>query len=135
MVPKGKTSTKGRNGGGKRHGGRVVLSLDVEAHVRDALRKRAALSGVSMAEYLCNAIAQPERSYATVTTEIAQPLVQVSYRIAQAADALKRGDVGAATSELHAAKQIVSSALVPLRRGHDDEVRASERRRGGGWNG
>jgi len=135
MVPKGKTGSKKRGGNGNRHGGRVVLSLDVDARVRGALRERAAMAGLSMAEYLGNALAQPERTYATAAVEIAQPLAQVSYRIAQAADALKRVDVSAATSELDAARRIASDALVPLRRQHDEEVRTNDRRRGGGWSG
>jgi len=135
MVPKGKTGSQKRRGSGNRHGGRVVLSLDVEARVRDALRERAALAGVSMAEFIGNAIAQPERSYATPAAEIAQPLAQVSYRIAQTADAIRRGDVGAAISELDAARRLVSDALIPLRRQHDEEVRTDDRRRGGGWSG
>ena len=135
MVPKGKTGSQKRRGCGTRHGGRVVLSLDVEARVRDALRERAALAGVSMAEYIGNAVAQPERSYATAAAEIAQPLAQVSYRIAQATDALTRGDVGVATSELDAARRLASDALIPLRRQHDEEVRTNDRRRGGGWSG
>ena len=52
MVPKGKRGSKTQ-----RHGGRVVLSLDVEPRVRDAFRERAAAAGVSMAEYLSNALA------------------------------------------------------------------------------
>jgi len=135
MVPKGKTISKTRASKGSRHGGRVVLSLDVEERVRDALRERAALAGVSMAEYLGNALARPGRSYATTAVEIAQPLAQVSYRIIQATDALKCGNVGGAMSELDAARRIVSEALVPLRRRHDEEGRANDRRRGGGWSG
>ncbi len=135
MVPLGKTSSKKRGSIGNRHGGRVVLSLDVEARVRDELRERALLAGVSMAEYLGNALAQPERPYATAAAEIAQPLAQVSYRVAQAADALKRGDISAAMSELDATRRIVAEALIPLRRRHDEEIRANDRRRGGGWSG
>jgi len=135
MVPKGHASSKISKAVGNRHGGRVVLSLDVELRVRDALRERAASAGVSMAEYVSNALAEPERSYATSAVEIAQPLAQVSYRISQVVQALKRTDVDAAIVELDAAKQIVSDALVPLRRRHDQDVRVNDRRRGGGWTG
>ena len=61
MVSKDKRSSK-PEGTRARHGGRVVLSLDVEPRVRDALRDRATAAGVSMAEYIANAVARPERS-------------------------------------------------------------------------
>lgn len=135
MVPKGKTVSKKRESDGSRHGGRVVLSLDVEPRVRDALRERASFASVSMAEYLGNALAQPERAYATGAVEVAQPLAQVSYRISQALQDLERGDIVAATCELEAARRVVSEALIPLRRRHEEEVRGHDRRRGGGWTG
>lgn len=121
--------------GSSRHGGRVVLSLDVEPNVRDALRGRAAASGVSMAEYLANAIVRPERSYATASAEIAQPLTQVSYRLAQAARALDREDVTTAATELDAARKIAAEAMASLCRRHAEETRGNDSRRGGGWNG
>jgi len=135
MVPKGSTFSSTQKRGGGRHGGRVVLSLDVEAHVRDALRERASAAGVSMAEYLGNALAEPERSYSTAAVEIAQPLTQLSYLLAQISQALDRGDVGAAITDVHAAGRIVADALVPLRHRHEQEVRENERRPGGGWMG
>lgn len=118
-----------------RHGGRVVLSLDVEPRVRDALRDRATAAGVSMAEYLANALAQPERSYVTSAVEIAQPLAQISYRLAQATQMLRNGQPTAAADELDAARRVVAEAMIALRRQHSEEYGAHERRRGGGWNG
>jgi len=134
MVPKGK-SDRSSDSVHSRHGGRVVLSLDVESRVRDSLRDRAAAAGVSMAEYLSNALAEPERSYATTAVEIVQPLAQVSYRLAQAIEALESGNVASATDDIETAKRIVAEAMIPPRRKHAEEVRANERRRGGGWAG
>ncbi len=134
MVSKDRRSTKPKKGRA-RHGGRVVLSLDVESRIRDALRDRAAVAGVSMAEYLANALARPERSYVTAAVEIAQPLAQVSYHLAQAERAIRGGQVDVALGEIDAARQIVVGALAPLQRRHAQEVRVAERRRGGGWTG
>ncbi len=118
-----------------RHGGRVVLSLDVEPKVRDALRARAAAADVSMAEYLANALARPERSYATAAVEIAQPLAQISYHLAQATRALDRGEAEPAKVEVDAARRIAAEAMLHLSRHHAKEVRSNDGRRGGGWTG
>jgi len=130
MVPKGKRGLKTQ-----RHGGRVVLSLDVEPSVRDALRERAALSGVSMAEYVSNALARPTPTFATTSAEIAQPLAILSYRIARAQRAENDGDLATATGELEDAKRVVAEAMHSLSQSHAEEVRSRDRRRGGGWNG
>jgi len=129
MVPKGKRVNT------KRHGGRVVLSLDVEPRVRDAIRERAALAGVSMAEYVSNAIARPARSFATAAAEIAVPLTMLSYRIARAREALRTGNAGALSRELDDAQRDVVEALLPLAGPHAEEVRQRDRRRTGGWSG
>jgi len=118
---------------GSRHGGRVMLSITVPPEVRDALRERARRAGVSIAEYVTNALAEPERSYATGAVAIAKPLSELSYRLAQAAQALERGDSDAARADLDAAKRIVAAALLPLRRQHAQEVRVKDQRRAGGW--
>lgn len=118
-----------------RHGGRVVLSLDVDPKVRDALRARAAATGVSMAEYLANALVRPARSYATAAVEIAQPLAQISYRLAQAARALDSGDAEPAKVEVDMARRIAAEAMLPLNRQHAAEVHANDGRRSGGWIG
>ena len=130
MVPKGKRGSKTQ-----RHGGRVVLSLDVEPRVRDALRERAAAAGVSMAEYLSNALAEPERLYATTAAEIAQPLTIASYRLRQVLAALEGHDPDRVRSELQAAVHVIAAALKPLERSHADEIRSIDRRRAGGWTG
>lgn len=130
MVPKGKRVSKTQ-----RHGGRVVLSLDVEPRVRDALRERAAAAGVSMAEYLSNALAEPERLYATTAAEVAQPLAIASYHLRQALAALEGDDADRARSELQAAVRVIAAALKPLVRSHADEIRTADRRRAGGWTG
>jgi hypothetical protein len=88
-----------------------------------------------MAEFLSNALAEPQRSYVTDAVEIAQPLAQVSYRLAQVIQALERGDLALAKGEVEAARRIVAEAMIPLRRKHAEEVRANEPRRGGGWTG
>ena len=134
MVPKGNRSTSADKSQ-SRHGGRVVLSLDVEPHVRESLRQRAAGVGVSMAEFVSNALAEPERSYATDAAELAQPLAQISYHLAQLTQALGRGDLAAATADLEAAKRILTTAMMPLRRKHAEQVRANDPRRSGGWTG
>ena len=134
MVSKDRRSESTR-GNRARHGGRVVLSLDVDPSVRDALRDRAAAAGVSMAEYLANALAQPERSYDTAAANTAQPLAQVSYRLAQATQALDRADADAASEEIAAARRIVAESLVALRRRHAEEVRDADQPRRGGWSG
>ncbi len=130
MVPKGKRESKTQ-----RHGGRVVLSLDVEPRVRDALRERAALAGVSMAEYVSVALAQPSRAFATTSAEIAQPLAQLSYRISRAQHAAAAGDHEDAATELESARRIVAEAMRPLVAPHAEEVRSGDRRRAGGWSG
>lgn len=119
----------------KRHGGRVVLSLDVEPRVRDAIRERAALAGVSMAEYISNAVARPVRSFATAAAEIVQPLTMLSYRIARAQEALRTGDAAALSHELEDARRDIAEALRPLAAPHAEEVRRRDRRRTGGWSG
>ena len=129
MVPKGKRVNT------KRHGGRVVLSLDVEPRVRDAIRERAALAGVSMAEYISNAVAWPARSFATAAAEIAVPLTMLSYRIARAREALRTGDAAALSRELDDARRDVAEALRPLARPHAEEIRQRDRRRTEGWSG
>jgi len=129
MVPKGKRVNT------KRHGGRVVLSLDVEPRVRDAIRERAALAGVSMAEYISNAVARPARSFATAAAEISVPLTMLSYRIARAREALRTGDAAALSRELDDARRDVAEALRPLARPHAEEIRQRDRRRTEGWSG
>jgi hypothetical protein len=130
MVPKGKRESKTQ-----RHGGRVVLSLDVEPRVREALRERAASAGVSMAEYVSVALARPNRAFATTSAEIAQPLAQLSYRIACAQRAAADGDHQAVAAELEFARRIAAEAMRPLAAPHAEEVRSGDRRRAGGWSG
>ncbi len=130
MVPKGKRGSKTQ-----RHGGRVALSLDVEPHIRAALRERAASSGVSMAEYLSNALAEPERLYGTAAVAMAQPLAIVSYHLSRALAALNEEDADAARCELQIAVRCVADALRPLERSHAAEIRSVDRRRAGGWMG
>lgn len=129
MVPKGKRGAK------PRHGDRVVLSLDVEPHVREALRERAAASGVSMTEYLSNALAEPERLYGTVAAEVAQPLAFVSYHLSGALAALNTGDAETARVALQVVVRHAAEALRPLARSHAEEIRSVDRRRAGGWTG
>ncbi len=130
MVPKGKRESKTQ-----RHGGRVVLSLDVEPRVRDALRECAAAAGVSMAEYVSVALAQPNRAFATTSAEIAQPLAQLSYHISRAQRAAAAGDHQAAAAELEFARRIAAEAMRPLAAPHAQEARSGDRRRAGGWSG
>ena len=129
MVPKGKCLAT------TRHGGRVVLSLDVEPKVRELLRERAAAAGVSMAEYVSVALAQQDRVFATASVEIAQPLVQLSYRISRAQQAAAAGDPSAVAAELELARRIAAEAMRPLAAPHAEEVRSGDRRRAGGWSG
>jgi len=129
MVPKGKRLAT------TRHGGRVVLSLDVEPKVRELLRERAAAAGVSMAEYVSVALARPERVFATTSVEIAQPLVQLSYRISRARQAAAAGDHPAVAAELELARRIAAEAMRPLAAPHSEEARSGDRRRAGGWSG
>lgn len=130
MVPKGKRESKTQ-----RHGGRVVLSLDVEPRVRDALRERAALAGVSMAEYVSVALAQPNRVFATTSADMAQPIAQLSYRISRAQHAAAAGDHEGTAAELESARRIVAETMRPLVAPHAEEVRSGDRRRAGGWSG
>lgn len=130
MVPKGKLGSKTQ-----RHGGRVVLSLDVEPRARDALRERAALVGVSMAEYVSVALAQPDRVFGTISAEMAQPLAQLSYRIVCAQRAAAAGDHQTVAAELEFARRIAAEAMRPLAAPHAEEVRSGDRRRAGGWGG
>ncbi len=130
MVPKGKRDSKTQ-----RHGGRVVLSLDVEPRVRDALRERAALAGVSMTEYVSVALAQPKRVFATTSAEMAQPIAQFSYRISRAQQAVAAGDHQAAAAELELARRIAAEAMRPLAAPHAQEARSGDKRRAGGWSG
>jgi hypothetical protein len=129
MVPKGKRL------GTTRHGGRVVLSLDVEPKVRELLRERAALAGVSMAEYVSVALAQPNRAFATTSAEMVQPLAQLSYRIARAQQAAATGDHSAVAEELEFARRVAADAMRPLATLHAEDARSGDRRRAGGWSG
>ncbi len=129
MVPKGKRFSKATS----RHGGRVVLSLDVEPNVRDALRERAAASGVSMAEYLTNALAMPDRLHATESAAHAQVLARISYEIARARESIATADKAALVSAIEAMRTVVANALRPLASSHAEEVRSLDRRRAGGW--
>jgi len=129
MVPKGKRLAT------TRHGGRVVLSLDVEPKIRELLRERAAAAGVSMAEYVSVALAQPNRAFATASAEIAQSLVQLSYRISRARQAAGADDHLVVAAELELARRIVAEAMRPLAAPHAEEVRSGDRRRAGGWSG
>jgi hypothetical protein len=131
MVPKGKPIANRTS----RHGGRVVLSLDVEPQVRDALRERAAASGVSMAEYLTNALALPDRLHATESAAQSEVLVRISYEIARARAAVAAGENDALVSALESTRTTVADALRPLARTHAEEVRSLDRRRAGGWSG
>jgi hypothetical protein len=130
MVSKDITGSKAR-----RHGDRVVLSLDVEPHVRNAIRDRASQAGVSMAAYLTNALALPERSFDTAAAEIAQPLAILSYRIARAQSAFRANDAAALIRELDGAQRVVAEALRSLARDHSDEEAQRNRCRAGGWSG
>jgi len=129
MVPKGKRAKA------TRHGGRVVLSLDVEPRVRDALRERAALAGVSMAEYVSVALAHPDRVFATASAEIVQPLVEISYRISRALNAAYSGHHPNVSTELELARRVVAMAMIPFAAPHAEKVRSGDRRRVGGWSG
>jgi len=131
MVPKGKRNAMRTS----RHGGRVVLSLDVEPQVRDALRERAATSGVSMAEYLTNALALPDLLHATESAAQAQVLARISYEIARAREAISSADDAALVSALETVRTVIAEALRPLARSHSEEVRSLDRRRAGGWVG
>ena len=131
MVPKGKRSSTY----GSRHGGRVVLSLDVEPHVRDALRERAAASGVSMAEYLANALAEPDRLFATPSASSAQVLAQLSYEIARAREGAVAAENAGLVLALDKMRSVIVDALRPLSQFHREEVHALDRRRAGGWSG
>ena len=130
MVPKGKRESKTQ-----RHGGRVVLSLDVEPRVRDALRERAALAGVSMTEYVSVALAQPARVFATASAEVAQPLARLSYRVSRAQQAAAAGDHSSVSMELELARLVAAKAMRALAAPHAEEVRLGDRRRAGGWSG
>lgn len=130
MVPKGKRESKKQ-----RHGGRVVLSLDVEHRVREALRERAASAGVSMAEYVSVALTQPNRAFATASAEMAQPLAQLSHRISRALQAAATGDRSSVAVELELARRIAAEAMRPLAAPHAEEARSGDRRRAGGWSG
>lgn len=129
MVPKGKRFSKSTT----RHGGRVVLSLDVEPQVREALRERAAGCGVSMAEYLANALAMPDRLHATASAAQAQVLAHISYEIARARESIATADDAALVSALEAMRIVVADTLRPLASSHAEEVRSLDRRRAGGW--
>lgn len=131
MVPKGKRITKPTS----RHGGRVVLSLDVEPYVRDALRERAAANGVSMTEYVTNALANPDRMFATPSAAHAQVLTRISYEIARAREALDSADNETLVAALQSVRKSIADALRPLARSHDEEVRSLDRRCAGGWTG
>ncbi|MHB8704843.1 MAG: hypothetical protein ACYC8W_12050 [Candidatus Tyrphobacter sp.] len=112
-----------------------MLSLDVKPRVRDALRERAAAAGVSMAEYVSVALAQPGRAFATTSAEMVQPLAQISYLVSRAQQAAAAGDHSSVTAQLESARRIAAEAMRPLAALHAEEVRAGDRRRAGGWGG
>jgi len=113
----------------RRHGGRVVLSLDVESDVRDALRSRAKHAGVSMAEYVASMLIEGPAPHRQGIARIAQPLAAVSYRLEQMADARRQDDINALDREVGEACAIVADALRSLKSDHDAEVGRFDRER------
>lgn len=109
------------------HGKRVVLSLDLEPHVRDALRERAAAAGVSMTEYVTNAIVKPERVYATSVAQFARPLVAVSYGLARLRHAVNATNDVDLIVRMNEVQRTITDLLRPLARRHDAEVQQNER--------
>jgi hypothetical protein len=120
---------------GSRHGGRVSLSVAVPPEVRNALRDRANALGVSLAEYITNAFAQPQRLYDTAALKQAKPLTDIDYRLRQLVAALHRGDISGARSFADEIAQIVQTAVTPLARQHRTEISADDDRIAGGWHG
>lgn len=132
-VANARSSTNGKRAGRPRHGGRVTLSLTVPLEVRDALHARARRFGVSLAEYVANALAEPERAYDTPALRKAIPLHTVSLHLALMRRALQRDDFEALGANLADAHRVVAETLRPLRRSHVAEVRATDPRKAGGW--
>lgn len=120
---------------GSRSGGRVMLSVAILPEVRQALHARAAAAGVSIAEYVANAIAEPGRIFATEPAAIAKPLSDLSYRLSQIKHATDRNDSDALHLHLNASIEIVSKALLPLGREHMESVHERDERLAGGWHG
>jgi hypothetical protein len=87
-----------------------------------------------MAQFLKNALAEPERSYVTEASTLAQPLTKIAYQLARIGQSIAEGDPEAATAEVLLAQRLAADALLPLRRQHEAEVRRSERCRSG-WSG
>lgn len=88
-----------------------------------------------MAEFLRNAIAEPEKLYMTNAAQIARPMTAISYHVNRALAALADGAVGEAMSQLEAARRAMAEFLRPLERAHSDEIHERDRRRAGGWTG
>lgn len=112
----------------RKRDGHVVWVRDETYAVLNARAQRA---GVSVAQLIAAAVEPPP--YVTASAEIAIPLAQVSYRLAQIEAELEHNDVVAARVETAAARGIVADALRPLRRSHARETRAIEDVRPGDW--
>jgi hypothetical protein len=102
-------------------GGRRDKTVWLREEVYVELARRARAAGVPFGIYIQNALLKM-RAPLPPAAEIAAPLAQVSYRLAQIADSLDGNDLGAARSDLVGARQIIAEALVPLRRDHAREA-------------
>ncbi len=78
----------------------------------------------SIAEYVRAVTISPKAVYDTDPARTAKPLSDVAYRIARTLDALNRSETDAVRGYLAESQRIIATALAPLRREHDTEVRA-----------
>lgn len=108
-------------------------SVWIRADIHAELVRRAGASGVALGEYVANALLERKTPLPAMAHVVA-PLGQVSYRLIQIAEALDRGDVIAAKSDVETARRIIAQALLPLRRQHAQEVHELHRH-GEEWSG
>lgn len=116
---------KGEQPKRKRSERRAVLHMEVPREAREAFFRRAHAAGVSGPEYLANALAHPERTYHTDAVLIAKPLADISYRLARALDALRKGDLEVGVRFVVESQRAVADSLSTLRRAHDAGVRVN----------
>jgi hypothetical protein len=103
-------------------GGRRDKTVWLREEVYVELARRARAAGVPFGTYIQNALLKM-RAPLRPSAEIAAPLAQVSYRLAQIVDSLDANDLAAARSDLEGARQILAQALLPLHREHSRKAR------------
>jgi hypothetical protein len=99
----------------------------------ETVKARATRAGVSMSAFIENALLELRTPFPPTAT-VAAPLAKVGYYLTQIIAALERGDLDTARRKTEQTRDIITEALLPLRREHASEAREL-RRIGEDWSG